>query len=79
MCMEVDQPRRDDRAVENPDLGRLSSQIVADFRNRPAGEGDVLHGIEPLRRIDNPARLQQQIVSQCVLPPAARVRSSHIW
>ena len=70
--VQVDQAGRDELAL---DLARLASrEVVADRRDLAAGESDVGHLVDPLRRIDQLAALQHQIVHAFLIEARHRVR-----
>ena len=75
MGVQVDQSRRDDRAGHVPDVGSgIGLQVGADAGDLALREGDIGHGIEPLRGIDQTRFSQDEVVGHGKQPlrlPAA--------
>src|SRR6478609_8939270 len=70
MGMRIDQPGQDQRTAHIDRLPR-PREIRADRRDLAVGDRDILDTVEPLRRIDDPPALQNQVKALLLLHIAA--------
>src|SRR5947207_4870157 len=66
MGMRIDQPGQDQRATHIDRLSR-PREIPSDRRNLAVGDRDMLDTVDPLRRIDDPSALQNQVKALLLL------------
>jgi hypothetical protein len=61
MCVQIDQPWRDDQTAHIDDIGAVARQVRPDRRNVAAAERDIGDLVARIRRIDDPAASENEI------------------
>ena len=74
MGVEVDESRADDEAPRLDHVGPAGGELCADLRHPAVLEDDVLRAVDPARRVDDAAALQQHLHPSA--PPPRRRRST---